>query len=182
MKDSEVAVSESSPPLRRALVLSGGGRGAYQLGVWRRLQELNWTPDIVCGTSIGAINGALIGSGWDADQLQQLWGQLHEKKVFNISACRQPDSGRIRGREEADLRHDLVKLSAFLFNTAELLMTTVRCTVHCVTLHCLLLRQYFHRPMQDAPIQKISMTKLARLNEKQRLISNRVAPSRLIRL
>lgn len=81
---------ESSPPIRRALVLSGGGgRGAYQVGVWRRLQELHWMPDMVCGTSIGAINGALIGSGWDADQMQQLWGRLHEKKVFKISAWRQ---------------------------------------------------------------------------------------------
>lgn len=83
-------MTESSPPIRRALVLSGGGgRGAYQVGVWRRLQELQWMPDMVCGTSIGAINGALIGSGWDADQMQQLWGRLHEKKVFKISAWRQ---------------------------------------------------------------------------------------------
>lgn len=82
-------MSEATPPIRRALVLSGGGgRGAYEVGVWRRLQEIGWQPDIICGTSIGAINGALIGSGWDADRLEQLWGSLHEKNIFKLSVWR----------------------------------------------------------------------------------------------
>jgi len=82
-------VSEPTPPIRRALVLSGGGgRGAYEVGVWRRLQEVGWQPDIICGTSIGAINGALIGSGWDADRLEQLWESLHEKNIFKLSVWR----------------------------------------------------------------------------------------------
>jgi NTE family protein len=80
-------MSESTPSIRRALILSGGGgRGAYQVGVWRRLQEVGWQPDIVCGTSIGAINGALIGSGWDAQRMEQLWGSLHEK-IFSNFPC-----------------------------------------------------------------------------------------------
>jgi NTE family protein len=83
-------MSESTPSIRRALILSGGGgRGAYQVGVWRRLQEIGWQPDIVCGTSIGAINGALIGSGWDAQRMEQLWGSLHEKNIFKLSMWRQ---------------------------------------------------------------------------------------------
>lgn len=83
-------MSESTQSIRRALILSGGGgRGAYQVGVWRRLQELGWQPDIVCGTSIGAINGALIGSGWDAHNMEQLWGSLHDKHIFKLSAWKQ---------------------------------------------------------------------------------------------
>ncbi|KAA1194029.1 patatin-like phospholipase family protein [Pseudohalioglobus sediminis] len=73
-------------PVRRALVLSGGGgRGAYQVGVWRRLQELNWQPDLVCGTSIGSLNGAFICSGWGADDMEQLWYSLHQKRVLRVS-------------------------------------------------------------------------------------------------
>ncbi len=79
-------MSDSSNTVRRALVLSGGGgRGAYQAGVWRRLQEIGWKPDMVCGTSIGSVNGALIGSGYDADKLEDFWQKLHEHKIINLS-------------------------------------------------------------------------------------------------
>src|SRR6185295_5256872 len=43
------------------LVLQGGGAlGAYQVGVYEALHESEIVPDWVIGTSIGAINGALI--------------------------------------------------------------------------------------------------------------------------
>jgi len=46
---------------RTALVLQGGGAlGAYQGGVFQAMAEQNLTPDWVAGTSIGAINGAII--------------------------------------------------------------------------------------------------------------------------
>lgn len=77
---------DSIPPVKRALVLSGGGgRGAYQVGVWRRLQEVGWQPDLVCGTSIGSLNGALICSGYTADRMEHLWKTMHNKKVFSLS-------------------------------------------------------------------------------------------------
>jgi NTE family protein len=40
---------------------------------------------MVCGTSIGSVNGALIGSGYDADQLEDFWKTLHEHKIINLS-------------------------------------------------------------------------------------------------
>ena len=41
---------------KRALVLAGGGaKGSYQIGVWRALQELDWTPDIITGASVGTL-------------------------------------------------------------------------------------------------------------------------------
>src|SRR6516225_8186813 len=43
------------------LVLQGGGAlGAYQVGVYQALDEAGVEPDWVIGTSIGAINGAMI--------------------------------------------------------------------------------------------------------------------------
>lgn len=45
----------------KAIVLSGGGaRGAYEIGVWKALRKLHIKYDIVTGTSIGALNGALM--------------------------------------------------------------------------------------------------------------------------
>ncbi len=82
-------MTESPPPIKRALILSGGGgRGAYQVGVWRRLQEIGWQPDLVCGTSIGSINGALIGSGWSAERLEAFWQALDRKQAFRVSLWR----------------------------------------------------------------------------------------------
>ena len=43
------------------LVLQGGGAlGAYQAGVFQAIHEANIEVHWLCGTSIGAINGALI--------------------------------------------------------------------------------------------------------------------------
>lgn len=43
------------------IVLSGGGsKGAYQIGVWKGLRKLHIKYDIVTGTSVGAINAALL--------------------------------------------------------------------------------------------------------------------------
>ena len=67
---------------KKALVLSGGGgRGAYHVGVLRFLEEHEWFPDIVVGTSIGAVNGAAIASGHNAHSLWALWQRLQTKDV-----------------------------------------------------------------------------------------------------
>jgi len=72
----------TQPQPARALVLSGGGgRGAYHVGVLRFLEEHEWTPDIVVGTSIGAVNGAAIASGHTAHSLWALWRRLKTDDV-----------------------------------------------------------------------------------------------------
>jgi NTE family protein len=66
----------------RALVLSGGGgRGAYECGVYRYLEEIGWQPDILVGTSIGAINAAAIASGRSASELEAAWLATRTKDV-----------------------------------------------------------------------------------------------------
>ena len=61
----------------KALVLSGGGGfGAYQVGAWRALSEANWQPDIVLGTSIGAVNAFLVSRGFSAEELRHAWLEL----------------------------------------------------------------------------------------------------------
>ena len=69
--------------MKRALVLSGGGaRGAYQIGVWKALKELSVNFDIVTGTSVGALNGALMVQ--DTYQLaEDFWHSIDFGFVFN---------------------------------------------------------------------------------------------------
>ncbi len=67
---------------KKALVLSGGGgRGAYHVGVLRFLEEHEWLPNVVVGTSIGAVNGAAIASGHTARSLWALWQRLETRDV-----------------------------------------------------------------------------------------------------
>lgn len=69
---------------KTALVLAGGGsRGAYEMGVWRALLELDIPIHIVCGTSIGAINGALVAQG-DFEEAQKMWDTVQTSEVFAV--------------------------------------------------------------------------------------------------
>ena len=66
--------SEHRPlPGQVVLVMQGGGApGCYQAGVYQAMHEAGIEPDWVIGTSIGAINGAIIAGNKDADRLERL--------------------------------------------------------------------------------------------------------------
>lgn len=80
-------MSETSfKPVRpkTALVLSGGGsRGAYEAGAWQALTELGKKFDIVTGTSVGAINGAMVVQG-DLDNTLRLWKEIETHMIFDV--------------------------------------------------------------------------------------------------
>ena len=64
---------ESCDPGQIVLVLQGGGAlGAYQVGVYQALHEAGIEPSWVIGTSIGAINGAIIAGNPPEKRLAQL--------------------------------------------------------------------------------------------------------------
>ena len=71
--------------MKKGLILSGGGgRGAFQAGVLKYLSEIDWQPDIICGTSVGAINAAAFGSGLPADKLCQMWETYYRKQMYKL--------------------------------------------------------------------------------------------------
>lgn len=78
-------------PRKKALVLSGGGgRGAYHVGVIEALVERGWMedgkgPDIIAGTSIGAINAAALASGLAVTTLRERWLAMHTESVHRLS-------------------------------------------------------------------------------------------------
>lgn len=64
------------------LVLAGGGAlGAYQVGAIEALEELGYKFDVVTGTSIGAINGALV-CAQQVSRLRGLWEDITPEKVM----------------------------------------------------------------------------------------------------
>lgn len=70
---------------KQALVLGGGGaRGSYEIGVWKALIELNWDFQIVTGTSVGSLNGALITQD-NYCVAEELWQNITTDQVIAIS-------------------------------------------------------------------------------------------------
>ena len=80
----------------RTLILSGGGgRGAFHIGVYDYLMRAQktgvdathqgaWDPEIIVGTSIGAVNGAAITQGFSAEELTTRWKALEEASVEGL--------------------------------------------------------------------------------------------------
>src|SRR5581483_8059891 len=85
-----------SPCARRgrvALVLSGGGaRALAHIGVLEVLDSLRIRPDLVVGTSMGAIVGALYASGYSGRQIDSIARALHLTQLLRSQPSRIPVS------------------------------------------------------------------------------------------
>lgn len=72
-----------------AFVLAGGGLlGAHQVGMLRALIESGITPDLIIGTSIGAVNGAMIAADPSLATIKRmadLWTLIRQKGVLDSS-------------------------------------------------------------------------------------------------
>ena len=66
------------------LVLEGGGaKGAYHVGAVKALVENGYGFKVVSGTSIGALNAAMIAQG-DLEKLEKLWEDASFSNIFNL--------------------------------------------------------------------------------------------------
>ena len=66
------------------LVLDGGGaRGAYQIGAWKALKEAGVKICAVAGTSVGALNGALICMD-DMEKAERIWSEMQFSHVMSV--------------------------------------------------------------------------------------------------
>ena len=96
-----------APTGQTVLVLQGGGAlGAYQAGVYEALHEAGIEPDWVIGTSIGAINAALIA------------GNAREHRLDRLRA--------FWARVEQDATHDFTRFLTGIVNVPANLTTVVR--------------------------------------------------------
>ena len=68
------------------IVLEGGGaRGAYQVGAWRALKEAGVKIKGVSGTSVGALNGAMICMD-ELEKAEEIWGNMDYSTVLDVDA------------------------------------------------------------------------------------------------
>ncbi len=88
VESPSAAARENMPELPGQVVLvfqGGGALGAYQGGVYQALHEAGIEPDWVIGTSIGAINGAII-AGNDPEmrlaRLHEFWDRMQRKSFW----------------------------------------------------------------------------------------------------
>lgn len=97
--------------MKRALVLSGGGaKGSYELGVYKALKRLGIKIDIITGTSIGALNGAVLCTG-DYRKAKRMWLKLSASDMFNYTF---KDS-----KEYPKIAKDILKNKGLKFDKAE---------------------------------------------------------------
>lgn len=66
-----------------AFVLSGGGNlGATEAGMLQAFEDVGIRPDLIVGTSVGAINGAWLAGRRPAEELAEIWRHLRRSDVF----------------------------------------------------------------------------------------------------
>ena len=89
-----ISPKPAAPSPRIALVLQGGGAlGAYQAGVYQAMHEHDLMPDWVVGTSIGAINAALIAGNDEGNRvgrLRQFWERVSHPDALDMKLVLDP--------------------------------------------------------------------------------------------
>jgi NTE family protein len=80
----------SNQPKVGLVLVGGGAKGAYQVGALKYLDEIGLNLHIIAGTSIGALNGAVLASNGTFSQsvqrLDQLWTDLGEAGILRPNA------------------------------------------------------------------------------------------------
>jgi NTE family protein len=85
--------AQACRPMRTALVLSGGGaKGLAHIGVLRALDSLGIRPDLVVGSSMGAIIGGMYASGYSGREIDSLARALPIADLFRTYQPRAPRS------------------------------------------------------------------------------------------
>ncbi len=67
-----------------AIALQGGGaKGGYEIGVWQALDEAGVKYNAVSGTSVGALNGAMMAMR-DLPRAVEVWSDIRLSKVIDL--------------------------------------------------------------------------------------------------
>ena len=101
------------------IVLGGGGaKGSYEIGVWKALLELNIQLSAVVGTSVGALNGAMMVQG-DFDIAYKLWTNIDMQSVIKLGSLTPLDHKKLTLK-------DLIAAASNLFENKGLDVTPLK--------------------------------------------------------
>ncbi|MBO7667162.1 MAG: patatin-like phospholipase family protein, partial [Firmicutes bacterium] len=101
-----------------ALALEGGGaKGAYEIGCWQALSEAGIDFDAVSGTSVGALNGAMMVLD-DLERARDIWMNIRYSQVMDVDdeTMRRMFQGELKSegwRAIASSLQDVVKSKGF---------------------------------------------------------------------
>jgi NTE family protein len=111
--------------LKIGYALGGGGaRGLSHIGVLKVLEEHNIFPDVIVGTSIGAVIGALYAGGYKASDIERLALGLNWKKMMRLADITLPTGGFIQGKRVTALLQSIL---------GDLTFSQLKCTYACAT-------------------------------------------------
>lgn len=92
-----------------ALVLSGGSAyGFAHIGILKILLENNVLPDIIVGTSMGAIIGGLFASGISIDEMENILTNFSRSKIVDISLFTMFKKGLLQGSKVTKILEGLI--------------------------------------------------------------------------
>ena len=107
------------------LALSGGGaKGFAHIGVFKLLEECGLMPDVIVGTSVGALMGALFADGYTADEIKELFSgrefsefaqlQLPKSGLFDSKRFRHFLRRHLRAKTFDELKTPLIVMATDL--------------------------------------------------------------------
>ncbi len=120
--------------MKLGLVLGGGGaRGAAHIGVLLELERLGLRPDLVVGTSIGGLLGALLAAGLSPEEMLDFFQQFNLEQLYRPADLRVPalvSNRRVEKRLEkaigrpnfADLKLPLAVVATDLVSRQEVVL------------------------------------------------------------
>lgn len=115
----------TNKPYKLGLSLSGGGaKGFAHVGVFKLLEEYGLRPDVIAGTSVGALMGVLFADGYSADEIKELFTgrefsefaqlQLPKAGIFDSGRFRHFLKHHLRAKRFEDLKTQLVVVTTNL--------------------------------------------------------------------
>lgn len=95
------------------LVLAGGGtKGAYEVGAWKALKEMNINVTAISGASIGAINAALIIQD-DFEKLLNIYETINVENIVDVKDKLRNKKNILSPKNVVPLATEYVKLKGF---------------------------------------------------------------------
>ena len=114
-----------------AIALEGGGaKGAYEIGAWKALDEIGLKYNAVSGTSVGALNGALMAMR-DLPRAIDVWSNIRMSQVMDLGSMEEADVKKLmEGELEFGDWQNLLSQAVDLIRNRGLDVSPLRAWVH----------------------------------------------------